>query len=248
MRKWGGRTAERLVRATLARYGTVCHLCDEDGATSADHVIPRSRGGADTVDNLRPVHIACNQRRGDRTLDEYRARYGRKRQGVTVRVVCGPPAGGKSTYIATHAEVDDIVIDLDALANALRPNPVASHSYPRHVKAVAMAARLGAIREAAKLRRPVTVWLINTLPSPAQIATYAADGWELITIDPGRDVARARAASSDRRDVVLRDIDHWYSHRPTTPRPASVTPAARSDAPLAPSRPWLDEGFLNEPP
>ena len=35
-----------------------------------------------------------------------------------VRMVCGPPAAGKSTYVRAHARADDIVIDLDTIAKA----------------------------------------------------------------------------------------------------------------------------------
>ena len=42
---WGGREATRLTELTLATYGNVCHLCGLPGATTADHVLPRSRGG-----------------------------------------------------------------------------------------------------------------------------------------------------------------------------------------------------------
>lgn len=235
-KKWGGRPAARLVRATLDQWGDECHLCNERGATSADHLIPRSRGGADTVENLRPVHVACNQRRGNRTLDEYRARYGTARQGVTVRVVCGPPAGGKTSYVRDHASPDDVVIDLDALANALRPASVPdSHDYPRHVRSVAMAARLGAIREAARLRRPVTVWLINTMPSAEQLDTYERDGWDVVVVDPGRDTARARALAAGRPARALAGIDKWYDSRPVITVPQKRTQRAET---LPPSRDW----------
>lgn len=51
----------------------MCHLCsDEDTpATTADHVIPRSKGGSDDVANLRPAHLACNQARSDLWLHEW---------------------------------------------------------------------------------------------------------------------------------------------------------------------------------
>jgi 5-methylcytosine-specific restriction endonuclease McrA len=51
---------------TLGEYGTVCWLCGRDGADSADHVLPRSRGGSDALENLRPAHRACNSARGNR--------------------------------------------------------------------------------------------------------------------------------------------------------------------------------------
>lgn len=75
MGKWGGRVAARLVRAVLATYGDRCHLCHRLGADSADHVIPRSRGGPDTLANMRPVHHTvwprCNRERGDMTMTEW---------------------------------------------------------------------------------------------------------------------------------------------------------------------------------
>lgn len=63
---WRGDYSRRLVRLTLATYGTVCWLCGSDGATTADHVLPRSRGGSDAIENLRPAHTSCNSSRGNR--------------------------------------------------------------------------------------------------------------------------------------------------------------------------------------
>jgi 5-methylcytosine-specific restriction endonuclease McrA len=52
---------------TLAEYGTTCWLCGLPGSNSADHIIPRSKGGAvyDLV-NLGPSHRSCNSARGNR--------------------------------------------------------------------------------------------------------------------------------------------------------------------------------------
>lgn len=79
MGKWGGRRAARLVRVTLTTYGTVCHLrgprCTSR-ATTADHLVPRARGGPDVITNLRPACQPCNRQRGDMTLTEWRTLYG----------------------------------------------------------------------------------------------------------------------------------------------------------------------------
>lgn len=66
--KWGGRRAQRLTQLTLDTYGTTCHICGRPGATTADHLIPRSHGGLDTIANLRPAHKSCNSARGNRPL------------------------------------------------------------------------------------------------------------------------------------------------------------------------------------
>lgn len=71
MPPWHGRYAQRLVAATLAAKGTVCHLCHRDGADSADHITPRSKGGSDALANLAPAHQGCNSARNARTLAEW---------------------------------------------------------------------------------------------------------------------------------------------------------------------------------
>lgn len=74
-RGWEGRKVRQLVDETLERYGTVCHLCRNEGADSADHLVPRSKGGPNTLDNLRPAHASCNRLRGDLDLPVWFARH-----------------------------------------------------------------------------------------------------------------------------------------------------------------------------
>ena len=60
-------------------YGTKCYLCKKEIDLSAtrrtgfgnwqdglqlDHVIPISKGGSDTIKNVRPAHGLCNLRKG----------------------------------------------------------------------------------------------------------------------------------------------------------------------------------------
>lgn len=71
MKGWHGRTAVRLTRLCLDTYGTTCHLCGQAGATTADHLIARNKGGNNAIGNLRPAHGACNSARGDMDLAEW---------------------------------------------------------------------------------------------------------------------------------------------------------------------------------
>lgn len=53
--------------AVIKRDGYVCQLCFDfvkQGDVHLDHVIAYSRGGPDTVANLRVTHSRCNMRRG----------------------------------------------------------------------------------------------------------------------------------------------------------------------------------------
>ena len=72
----------RLVRqAVYERDEWKCHLCGEitepesewhsDWHPTLDHVIPRSKGGDDSVDNLKTCHRWCNLVRGVRPIDEW---------------------------------------------------------------------------------------------------------------------------------------------------------------------------------
>lgn len=70
----GGTATARLRAQVLELYGAVCHLCREPIpldvapthplACQLDHLIPHADGGLATLDNLRPAHAACNNRRG----------------------------------------------------------------------------------------------------------------------------------------------------------------------------------------
>lgn len=75
MKVWGGRAAQMLTAQVLAEKGTRCHLCGAPGADTADHVITRSRGGADTIENLEPAHGSCNFARQDKTMAEWWAQH-----------------------------------------------------------------------------------------------------------------------------------------------------------------------------
>lgn len=90
VRRWGGRRAQRLVALVLAHKGTVCHLCLEPGADSADHEPPRSvllREGVADPDALRflqPAHLRCNIIRKARPVDDHlRAELAAARAGHT---------------------------------------------------------------------------------------------------------------------------------------------------------------------
>lgn len=71
---WSGRRARELTAACLAMRGRLCHLCELDGATSADHDPPRQDlidlgvPDPDALEYLFPAHLTCNQRRGRRPV------------------------------------------------------------------------------------------------------------------------------------------------------------------------------------
>lgn len=67
---WSGRYAARIRERVREIYGETCWICGRQilEGFSVDHVIPRSRGGTDEIENLRPAHGLCNSRRGNRGI------------------------------------------------------------------------------------------------------------------------------------------------------------------------------------
>jgi 5-methylcytosine-specific restriction endonuclease McrA len=73
---YGGSRAVKLMELTYTNYEPVCHLCGmwiSDDTRSVDHIIARSHGGTDDLENLRPAHKLCNSARGNRPIEEWRA-------------------------------------------------------------------------------------------------------------------------------------------------------------------------------
>jgi hypothetical protein len=200
-----GRARTELTALVLATYGNVCHLrmagCTRT-ATTKDHIIPYSMGGDDSLENFRPACRNCNSKRGNRTFGN---------QGAVVKVITGPPAGGKTTWVAERATTNDIAIDLDAIARALMPVQLEhSHTYPAHVRHVAIGARKAAIERATRLRERVTVFIIHAIPTPDELANYRSMHWEVVVCDPGRDVVMDRCRRL-RPDYMMPAVDRWYA-------------------------------------
>ena len=64
----------RLITLEASNY--TCHYCSNP-ATTADHIIPVSKGGGHELSNLLPACVRCNSGKQDKTL--IRLRYYNKR-------------------------------------------------------------------------------------------------------------------------------------------------------------------------
>ena len=56
-------------RDILDRYGNKCLRCGTKRGIAVDHVIPLSRGGTNTADNLQPLCGTCNSYKGTKSTD-----------------------------------------------------------------------------------------------------------------------------------------------------------------------------------
>jgi hypothetical protein len=127
-------------------------------------------------------------------------------------VVTGPPAAGKSSWIAARAKATDIVIDLDRLTLALSGPGAPQWNQDEILKKVALRARFAALDEAIKHRDQRDVYLIHTMPSAKARAKYRRLGAKVVAVDPGRDIVMQRVR--DMRDPAMAAVaTRWYTQQ-----------------------------------
>ena len=129
---------------------------------------------------------------------------------MTLYLVTGPPASGKTTWVREHAKHGDITIDYDAIASVLTPSTGDPYDQPKEVKAVTKAARQAAIDVALGLAQSTDVYVIHSMPSASTVDRYKARGAQVVTIDPGADVVLARC-KAERPWQMTQAAKQWYA-------------------------------------
>ncbi len=95
-----GRVVPVSRRGVLRRDGHRCAYC-QGHATTVDHIVPRSRGGSDTWENLVACCVRCNNGKGNRTPEE---------KGWPLRVRPYAPRG--PAWVVRGSDVRDPTWDL----------------------------------------------------------------------------------------------------------------------------------------
>ena len=80
-------------RAVFARDSHRCQYCGSARHLTVDHVVPRSKGGADTWDNLVTSCAPCNRKKGDRPLHL-----------AGLRLMRPPRAPGPGAFVLLHVD------------------------------------------------------------------------------------------------------------------------------------------------
>lgn len=55
-------------KALCELYGNVCACCRQAKKLEADHIVPLTKGGDNTIDNIQPLCKSCNSSKGTRTV------------------------------------------------------------------------------------------------------------------------------------------------------------------------------------
>jgi 5-methylcytosine-specific restriction endonuclease McrA len=79
-------------RAVFARDAWECQYCGRRGSLTMDHVIPRSKGGETTWENVVACCAQCNRRKGDRSVSQ---------SGMKLRTRPSPPHATIFIHVAS---------------------------------------------------------------------------------------------------------------------------------------------------
>lgn len=187
--------------------------CDRP-STIVDHITPH-RGDVTLAFDRTNLQGMCKPHHDAKTAREVGLTYTTPR----ITVVCGPPCAGKTTYVHDHATLGDLILDWDALAQALgSPVPHGHDPALRPVIAAARDAILDRLTRGHDLRH---AWHTTT-QLPHRIHVPAV---RIIVLDTPPQECKARARRDGRPAVWDDLIDRWWSgYRPALGVGASTSP------------------------
>ena len=217
-RGYGGRWQR--ARLIYLKRHPLCVMCLPSRVVPAveiDHIRPHSGDPALMWDqeNWQPLCKPCHSRKtaAETGVAAILPRFiTRLRKPLTV--VCGPPAAGKSTHVATHKGQLDLVLDLDELAVTAGFNTSRQGQRSKGEIAVLIRKRNDLLCAFADGRTShPRGWLIATAGSYKQRKFWHDLGADVIIVDPGKAECRRRVLlepGEGSRAARLSAIDAWH--------------------------------------
>jgi hypothetical protein len=149
---------------------------------------------------------------------------------AVLHVVMGPPCSGKTTYVRDHRSLRDVVVDMDALAEALGGSSTHTASGPHRAAALTCRSALVDRILGGRWETGADLWLIHHHPPAKALDRYRRARAELHLLDPGQAVCLARARIDKRPAWTATAIAEWYAD------PITVGEVTQGE--VTPSRTW----------
>lgn len=178
----------------------LCRHCRAYGikrpASVPDHIIPLAQGGSDDDDNIQCLCADCHAAKTATETSKGAANHPAwlEPAAAPLTIVCGPPASGKTTYVAAHSRPGDLVIDLDEIIKTIKPG------HKPWVDATDKSVIDQAIRERNRLLASLKrwqgrmAWFIVSAPTPAERDWWRDMlGGEVVLLNPGLKECQRRA-------------------------------------------------------
>jgi predicted kinase len=230
---------DRWLCQACLRNGQITALGVRARDHAVDHVVPKAYGGTDDPENLEALCRDCHKSKSSVELGykpkqtigadgwiatEKLKRFGYsipdgiKPSAIPVTLVCGPPASGKTTYIAQHAAPGDIVIDFDVYLKQ-----IGAKKWTTDPDAVRKAFRIrDAYLRALETARSGRAWVIAMAPSARERKAWAEALGDLrvVLLDVPAETCAARLGQdADRAHAKARMLaairSWWLDYEPT---------------------------------
>lgn len=193
----GSKVWREIRRWVLLRDSYTCQICWEFG-NHVDHVDGDAKNNPPDGSNWQTLCGKCHGAKtaGETGIVAFLPRLARK-PSIPVTLVSGPPAAGKTTFIAQHRDADDIVIDLDVIKDEIGKDDV-------HAAMAERNKRLFALSEAERGK----CWFIAMAPTRHERRHWAeALGADVIVLEVSADECLRRALADPKRQH--RPAEFW---------------------------------------
>lgn len=135
-----------------------------------------------------------------------------RRPGVPVTLVCGPPASGKSTFVARQARPGDAIIDLDLIVADLR-GELLRHDWDRDRWLAPAIRRRNELLADLADRRDGRAWVVMSAPRHREREWWKQKlGAEVVVLELAARECMRRALSDPGRDAdaTCLAITRWW--------------------------------------
>jgi HK97 family phage prohead protease len=123
-------------------------------------------------------------------------------------LVYGSACSGKNTYVREHSSEGDLIIDFDALHQAI--SGLESHEHNQNLIGYVYDARDALLNRVLDKGHTQTVWIIHSAPTKADRRKFIDEfGAELIHIDTSKEECLERAAK-ERPEAWIEYINNWF--------------------------------------
>ena len=123
-------------------------------------------------------------------------------------LVYGSACSGKNTYVREHSHEGDLIIDFDALHQAI--SGLSSHDHDENLIGYVYDARDALLNRVLDKGHTQTVWIIHSAPTKADRRKFVDEfGTELIHIEASKEECLERAAK-ERPESWIEYINNWF--------------------------------------